>query len=106
MVLARPEPGRSEAERAYLTFLAETDAHFARVWHLAEAFTQMVRQRRADTLAAWLDAVKQKKVRPSVIFAHRLEQDFQAVYEALGVPWSNGPMDRWIHKLKAIKREL
>ena len=39
-------------------------------------------------------------------FAHRLEQDFQAVCAALRLPWSNGPAEGWIHKLKAIKRMM
>ena len=43
----------------------------------------MVRQRRGETLAAWIDAVKHERVRPLMGFAHRLEQDSQAVYEAL-----------------------
>ena len=66
----------------------------------------MVRQRRADTLAAWIDTVKQGRVRPLMASAHRLEQDFQAVYEALPLPWSNGPTEGWIHKLKPIKRMM
>ncbi|HEY8425789.1 MAG TPA: ISL3 family transposase [Limnochordales bacterium] len=97
---------RSQAERAYLTSLAETDAHFAKVWLLAEEFAQMARQRRADTLAAWIDTVKRERVRPLMGFAHRLEQDFQAVYEAWRLPWSNGPTEGWIHKLKTIKRMM
>lgn len=53
---------RAQSERAYLTSLTETNAHFARVWRLAEAFAHMVHQRRARTLAAWFDAVKREKV--------------------------------------------
>lgn len=102
----QPPSRRSEAERAYLTSLAETDALLARVWRLAEAFAQMVRQRRADTLAAWIDTVKRERVCPLVCLAHRLEQDFQAVYEAWRLPWSNGPTEGWIHKMKAIKRMM
>lgn len=61
MTLAGPElslPGR-----AGLPDVAgqNTDVHFARVWRLAEESVQMVRQRRADTLAARVDAVEQEK---------------------------------------------
>ncbi|MEW6049423.1 MAG: transposase, partial [Bacillota bacterium] len=97
---------RSEDEVAFLTSLARFDGQYARVWSLAEPFARMVRERRADTLAAWIDAVKQDTVRPLMGFAHRLEQDFPAVYEALRLPWSNGLTEGWIHKLKALKRMM
>lgn len=47
----------------------------------------MVRDRRADTLAARIDSVKQDRVRPLMGFAHRLEQDFLAVYVKACSSW-------------------
>ena len=39
-------------------------------------------------------------------FARCLEQDFQAVHEALRLQRGHGLTERWIHKLKAVKRMM
>ena len=39
-------------------------------------------------------------------FAKGLRQDYAAVQAALSVPWSNGPVEGQINRLKMIKRQM
>src|SRR5690606_4792261 len=39
-------------------------------------------------------------------FARSIEQDMDAVMNALTLPWSNGPVEGHINKLKLLKRQM
>ena len=62
------------------------------------------RQRQAAELDAWLQTCQ---VSPSVElqnFVDVLQRDYAAVKAALMFPWSNGPVEGHINRLKLIKR--
>jgi transposase len=40
------------------------------------------------------------------VFAIGLERDSDAVKAALCLPWSNGPTEGYVHRLKLIKRRM
>jgi len=66
--------------------------------------TLMIRQRQAATLDAWLKACRTS---PSVELqncAEWLQRDYAAVKAALTLPWSSGPVEGHINRLKLIKR--
>jgi transposase len=66
--------------------------------------TLMIRQRQAETLDAWLKACRTS---PSVELqncAEWLQRDYAAVKAALTLPWSSGPVEGHINRLKLIKR--
>jgi transposase len=66
--------------------------------------TLMIRQRQAETLDAWLQACRTS---PSVELqncAEWLRRDYAAVKAALTLPWSSGPVEGHINRLKLIKR--
>ena len=66
--------------------------------------TMMIRQRQADALEAWLTACRTS---PSVELrncAEWLRRDYEAVQAALRLPWSTGPVEGHINRLKLIKR--
>jgi transposase len=66
--------------------------------------TVMIRQRQADDLAPWLQACRTS---PSVELqncAEWLQRDYPAVHAALRLPWSTGPVEGHINRLKLIKR--
>jgi transposase len=68
----------------------------------ARTFGTLVRERRADALDPWLT---QAKDGPLSGFAEGLRRDRAAVMAALVHPWSTGPVEGRINRLKLIKRQ-
>lgn len=70
---------------------------------LARRFVVLVRERDAAGLGEWLD---EARVGPLAGFAESLRRDRAAVEAALSTPWSTGPVEGKITKLKLIKRAM
>lgn len=66
-------------------------------------FGQLVRGNGGGSLAAWLDAASATALRG---FAQGLRADRDAVQAAVQEPWSNGPVEGQINRLKLIKRQM
>jgi transposase len=104
-VVRRPKK-RSEEERARLERLRGSDAELGEAIGLAEEFAAMVRKESRVALAVWL-AKASKSSCPEVCgFAAGLRQDEAAVAAAPTEPWSNGPVEGQINRLKVIKRQM
>jgi transposase len=67
-------------------------------------FATMVREREVGAFEQWLEDCRAGPVPELRNFALGLEKDGPAVRAALTLPWSNGPTEGWINKLKMIKR--
>jgi transposase len=70
---------------------------------LAREFCRMIRER---DVAAWPRWREQATTTVFANFAKRLGQDEAALLSALKQPWSNGPVEGQIHRLKLIKRSM
>ena len=75
-------------------------------WQLALGFTEMVRQRTAELLPAWLRAAARSRLKEFVGFAKRIGEDYEAVRNALTYEWSNGQLEGQVNRLKLIKRAM
>src|SRR5690606_14415147 len=73
---------------------------------LTQEFRRILTERRADALRAWLDQAARSSLAPLRGFARSLEQDMDAVMNALTYPWSNGRVEGCINKLKLLKRQM
>lgn len=73
---------------------------------LAEEFAAMARQESALPLAAWLAKAAGTRSPEVRGFADGLRQDEAAVAAALTEPWSNGPVEGHVNRLKVIKRQM
>ena len=40
------------------------------------------------------------------VFARSLQRDFDAVRAALTLPWSNGPVEGHVNRIKFLKRQM
>jgi transposase len=67
-------------------------------------FAAMVRQRQADDFDAWLTAGQTSSIPEVQNFADGLQRDYVAVKSALRLPWSTGPVEGHITRLKLTKR--
>jgi transposase len=75
--------------------------------HVQELIQQgaaMIRQHQVDALAPWLKACSASPVGELRNFADVLQRDAAAVKAALTLPWSSGPVEGHINRLKLIKR--
>ena len=104
-VVGRPENqppellGRVPAARAVHPELAEGVG-------LAEGFAALVRRQGNGTLADWLAAAAGSACAEFRGFARGLREDLPAVQAALDLPWSNGPVEGHVNRLKALKRAM
>jgi transposase len=69
----------------------------------AKSFFEMIRKRDVSLWPAWLQMALRS---PLASFARRLQRDEKAVSGALRLPWSNGPVEGQIRRLKLIKRQM
>jgi transposase len=77
-----------------------------RVRKLALQFRAMLRWRRSVPLGKWIEAAVASKFPLIVQFARTLRRDLRAVEMAISAPWSNGPLEGHINRLKMIKRQM
>jgi transposase len=69
------------------------------------AFAQMIRDLRGDRLPDWMDRVKQDNLPALHSFITGLRQDLAAVTVGLTLPWSNGPTEGAVNRIKMLKRQ-
>jgi transposase len=74
------------------------------VQQLVQQGATMIRQRQADTLDAWLQACRASSSVELRNCAEWLQRDYAAVHAALRLPWSTGPVEGHLNRLKRIKR--
>lgn len=104
-LLGEPEK-QSDAERAFAERLLEASPPVAAAQALLSEFFEMVRQRQPAKLEDWLHRAAESGVGELQRFGAGLRRDGEAVVAALTLPWSNGPTEGSIHRLKLIKRQM
>jgi transposase len=92
-------------EKQTLTHIRQ-EKHAERVYELAQQFVTMVKEHNATLLDRWLAACQMSEVSELVTFAQGLEKEVSALRAALTLPYSNGPIEGKINKLKTIKRSM
>jgi transposase len=73
---------------------------------LSESFVAMVRERKEPSLSDWLTSAEQSRLKIFVNFAKGIKRDEAAIRAALSLPWSNGPTEGFVNKLKNVKRQM
>lgn len=97
---------RTPWQRAYLTRLCAADPALEQTYHQVQAFCEMVRSCHGERLEQWLAEMQACAVAELCAFAQGLLKDEEAVKNGLTLPWSNGPTEGHIHKLKLLKRQM
>ncbi|MFG6202318.1 ISL3 family transposase [Nonomuraea sp. JJY05] len=70
------------------------------------SFAIMLTQRRGQDLPGWLTAVKAEDLPALHAFASGLERDLDAVTAGLTLPWSSGPVEGHVNRIKMLKRQM
>ena len=66
----------------------------------------MVRERSGEHLAAWLAEVEASQLPAFDSFVTGIHQDQDAVLAGLTLPWSTGPVEGHVNRLKLLKRSM
>jgi len=105
LVLRRPAQ-RTEAEAQQLAQLHAQSAEVAEASDLAQDLVQLVRQRQPAQLDPWLQRAAASTLEALQRFAHGLREDYAAVKAGVTLPWSTGPVEGHINRLKMLKRQM
>jgi transposase len=105
-LVVRREELRDEEEAQQLAQLRAQHPEVAEAIALTQDFARLVRQRQGTQLDVWLARVAQSPVVPLQRFAKGLTDDYDAIKAGLTLPWSNGPVEGHITRLKLLKRQM
>ena len=105
MLLREPD-SLIPAERAALSSMRTTCPAIDHAYPLVHAFLALLRGQRPDELDAWFDAAMASDVTDLRTFAAGLYTDKEALRQALILPWSNGPTEGIVNKIKLVKRQM
>jgi transposase len=105
LFVCQPEKlGEMQQEELELIRQASPSAEAA--YGLAQAFMQMIREQTGHQLETWLSSVEESTLPEFKSFAKGIQQDKAAVLAGLTLPWSNGPLEGHVNRLKLIKRSM
>jgi len=105
-LVLRREAQRTEAETQQLTQLRTQSTEVAEAMDLAQDFAALVRQRQPAQLDPWLTRATASTLDALRRFATGLLEDYAAVKAGVTGPWSSGPVEGHINRLKMLKRQM
>jgi transposase len=70
-----------------------------------QRFRRLLRDRDLAELDRWLADAQASGLPPFVGFVHGVAADRAAVEAAFRLPWSTGPVEGHVHKIKLLKRQ-
>jgi transposase len=105
-LVLRPSARATAQDHQQLAQLTTQTPALAEAVALAQDFAALVRQRQPTQLAPWLARASQSTLAPFRRFARGLRADYGAVQAAVTLPWSQGPIEGQINRLKMLKRQM
>jgi transposase len=103
---ARRAEKRKPPEQARLDAIRALGDELTAALDLADAFADLIRQQSTGTLSAWLTRGEASPDPDLRRFAEGIRRDEAAVHAAVTGPWSNGPVEGHVNRLKTIKRQM
>lgn len=100
-----PAAKRSQDAQMYINQLTQGDATIAQAYTLSQAFLALIRERQGDELEGWMTKATASGIEALARFAQGLQEDLAAVTAGLTLPWSNGPVEGHVNRLKLLKRQ-
>jgi len=105
-LVMRREENLDDEESRQLARLNEQEGEIAAAIALTTGFTDLVRQRQPEGLDSWLERAATSCLTAFERFARGLRDDYKAVKAGLTLPWSTGPVEGQINRLKMLKRQM
>lgn len=105
-LLAKRSEKLDAKEQADLERLLQVGKEVRVLHTLLQSFLQMVRERKSEQLSSWLSQAEQSAIPELKSFVVGIERDRAAVEAALRLPWSQGPVEGLVNRLKTLKRQM
>jgi transposase len=105
-LVLRPPAQSTEQDHHQLAQLTEQAPELAEAVALAQDFAALIRQRQPAQLDSWLARAATSALPPFRRFAKGLRADYAAVRAGVTLPWSQGPIEGQINRLKLLKRQM
>jgi transposase len=100
----RPPAQLEPYERDALTEILDGDDRLATGYALLQRFRRLIARRSEGDLIQWLADAAESGLRPFASLAHGIQADYVAVINGLKLPWSTGPVEGTVTKVKLLKR--
>ncbi len=104
-LLVRDPTQLDQQESQTLSWLCQ-DSQVKCAYDLAQQLIRMMKERNAASLEAWLLTCLESGIVEVANFAQGLQKEYSALRAALTCPYSNGPVEGHVTKLKFIKRSM
>jgi transposase len=105
-LLVRPAATLGVQDREHLARLTEEHARVRLLYELVQAFVALVHEHDLDGLELWVERAKRSGIAELCAFVQGIERDYPAVARALTLPFSQGPVEGQITRLKLLKRQM
>ncbi len=105
LFLCHPEK-LDEMQQEELALIRQASPSAETAYDLAQAFMQMIREQTGQQLDTWLSEVETSHLPELESFAKGIQQDKAAVFAGLTLPWSQGPVEGHVNRLKLLKRSM
>jgi transposase len=105
-LVLRREAQRTADDTQQLAQIRAQSAALTEAIDLAQDFAHLVRQRQPAQLDPWLQRAASSTLDAMRRFATGLYDDYQAVKAGVTLPWSSGPVEGHINRLKMLKRQM
>ena len=79
---------------------------FAVMRELVLSFRNVLRLGKLIGLHSWIERAQNSGIHAMMRFVRTLKQDLSAIEAAVTEPWSNGPVEGHINRLKTLKRQM
>jgi transposase len=104
-LLVRDPGGLDDDDLALLGRLQAACPPAATAYPLLQEITRIIKEQAGDRLDAWLSAAAVSGLPDLISFADGLRRERPELLAALSLPWSTGPVEGHITRLKLIKRQ-
>jgi transposase len=103
-LLAKREEELTPEEQQDLKRLLESSQEVEELYSLLQSFLEMLRLRRPERLNGWMKQARESGIQELGSFVAGVERDYDAVRAGLTFPWSQGPVEGTVNKIKTHKR--
>ena len=93
-------------EQEHLRQLRQASPQLEVAYQLVDDFLHMVRERTGAQLDSWLTKVEASHLPAFHTFVTGVQKDKETVLAGLTLPWSTGPLEGHINRLKLLKRSM
>ena len=105
-LVMRREATLNDDEKQQRARLQSQEGAIAEAITLTQDFAGLVRQRQPGQLETWLERATASGLQAFKSFANGLRADYDAVKAGVTLPWSTGPVEGQINRLKMLKRQM